>query len=96
VRQRLQNPAPRSSDFDLALANLTALPREEALQAVSAYSELLKATLAKVSGKQQTDENGTELPFHVAALFEHSLVHLRCELDWLEHFARRLAREEGE
>jgi DNA-binding PadR family transcriptional regulator len=96
VRRRLQQPRPRSSDFDLALANLATLPPHEALQAVNIYIASLKATLENVEGKLLAGAGRGTMPFHVTALFDHSLSALHNELVWLEGFSKKLSVEAEE
>ncbi len=93
VRERLEQPRPRSGDFDLALACLPALPRPEALNALRAHCAALTGRVQRVSAKQQADRGFGGLPMHVEALFERSLVLMRAELNWLEGFIRTLEQE---
>ena len=87
VRQRLAEPRPRSGDFDLALANLPALPPAEAREALLCYQASLRARLAQVQAKRQADraQQGS-LPPHAEALFDHSLVLIEAELAWVTRF----------
>lgn len=90
VHERLTKPRPRSGDFDLALANLPALPPAEALAALQNYRAALAGRLQRVSAKQQADRSDNGLPPHVEGLFERSLVLMRAELDWLTGFIQTL------
>jgi DNA-binding PadR family transcriptional regulator len=82
VIHRLTEPRPRSGDYDLALANLPALTDQECLAALESYRKRLIDRL---------DEQHDTLPPHGIILFDHSLIHMQCELDWVVRLISRLA-----
>ncbi len=91
VRERLANPRPRSGDFDLALANLPALPPEEARAALETCRAYLQQRLEHVRAKWAQDHAAAAqggYPFlpHVDALFDHSIAGLEAEIAWVEKF----------
>jgi DNA-binding PadR family transcriptional regulator len=91
VLRRLSDDRPRTSDFDLALANLTALePDGQGLvrQALEARRRRLAGKLAEVEAKWTADGRGHLSP-GVEALFDHTLMQLRAELAWLDGFLVR-------
>lgn len=92
VRSRLRAPRLRSGDFDLALANLWILPPEDVLAALETYAVDLKTRYASVFDKQERDGGGT-LPYHVRALFDHSLELIRREQEWVEKWITQLTVE---
>ncbi|HVN55316.1 MAG TPA: PadR family transcriptional regulator [Anaerolineaceae bacterium] len=88
VRRRLAHPRPRSGDFDLALANLPALPAEEVRAALQAYGNTLRENQAHVRAKWISDRTaaGGHFAPNVDALFSHSLAMLAAELKWVESY----------
>lgn len=92
VQECLSSPRPRSGDFDLALGNIVVLTLDERVEALQHYRGCLEQRVQDVRGKfaQELEEN---LPPHVRALFEHSLVKLEAELGWVEEFIREMNTE---
>ena len=87
VCQRLRQPRPRSADFALALANLPAVPLEEARAAIAAQQAGLAARLQELQGKLERDRQAAAgLPPHVEALFAYSIAQMAAELAWLAQF----------
>ncbi len=83
VRQRLENPRPRSGDFDLALANLPALSPAEVRAALETCRAGLRERIAQVRAKQQA---GRPFPPHVEALFSRGLTMMAAELKWIDDY----------
>lgn len=92
VRLRLARPRHPSGDFDLALANLPCLPLQESLAALGEYLTFLQERIAHVAGRQAA-ASGNALPLFVAALFDHALVRLRVEADWVAGMIDTLKQE---
>jgi DNA-binding PadR family transcriptional regulator len=87
VHQRLARPRPRSADFALALANLPAVPPDEAHAAIESQRAALAERLLQVQTKQKRDQQAAvSLPPHVEALFSYSTAQMAAELDWLTRF----------
>jgi DNA-binding PadR family transcriptional regulator len=91
VYERLAHPRPRSADFDLALANLPALPAEAAREALRECRDSLAQRVEHVRAKEQADrihmaQAGAAFPEHVVALFSHSLALMQAELDWISAY----------
>jgi DNA-binding PadR family transcriptional regulator len=95
VLVRLSSPRPHTADFDLALANMTALQPEEILHALTTRRKALQASLGEVKDKWQRDGQGA-LPFHVEALFDHSVSMVQSELSWLDAFIMQLKKQDKE
>lgn len=89
VRQRLSAPRMRSGDLDLALASLPALPLSEALSALRLYQQQMQTNIRQVTHKEESDRQ-VHLPFHAAAIFEHSLALMQAELAWVTQFIAQL------
>lgn len=96
VLWRLSSDRPRTADFDLALANLSALGDAGNAADVDIYKALqerrrrLQEKLIQVETKWQTDGRG-HLPVGVEALFSHSLAQLRAELNWMDEFIQNIS-----
>ncbi len=91
VRERLAHPRPHTGDFDLALANLPALPPADARAALETYYTHLQERMERVRAKWAADraviaKAGIPFPSHVDALFDHSLVSLEAELNWITSY----------
>jgi DNA-binding PadR family transcriptional regulator len=94
VKAYLTKPRPRSGDFDLGLGNMVVLTPAERREALQQYRDDLYLHLQNVRHKfsRELDEN---IPHHVKALFEHSLVKLEAEFGWVEKFIREMDDEEA-
>lgn len=87
VLQHLASPRPHTADFALALANLSAVPPDEARAAIESQRTALAERLQAVQEKKRLDRQvrGHLLP-HVEALFSYSENQMTAELDWLACF----------
>ncbi len=88
VHERLARPRPHTGDFDLALANLPALPPEETRAALESFRDFLQERLDRVRAKWAMDRSSAEqagqpLPPHVDALFDYSIARISAELAWV-------------
>ena len=82
----LAEPTPTFSSFQLGLASLPMLGKDEILSALKRYQAFLADKQAELLEK--TAAFGADLPWHAAALFELDLAQLHCELNWLAGFMR--------
>jgi DNA-binding PadR family transcriptional regulator len=94
VSQRLRAPRARSGDLDLALACLPVLPLNEVLAALTESRAGLEQRMKEVNIKQAVGQQAASLPFHVKSLFDHSLVLMQAELDWIDRFIIQLKQME--
>lgn len=94
VRTVLSEPRPHSGDFDLGLANLSALPPSEALAALQTYSTRMGQQMEHVRAQLANARRGPT-PWHIEALFDHSLTAMQCELDWVSKAIQTLQKEAG-
>jgi DNA-binding PadR family transcriptional regulator len=83
----LSRPRRQPSPLQLGLANLFALPYEEAISALHAYQEAQQAERERVAARR---EGQRPLHPYVAAMFDHALALLDAELGWLGDFIRQL------
>jgi len=88
----LSEPARPTSTFLLALSNLPAVPSLEAGAALRNYRDRLAERKRYL--QQRMDLGDEKFPFHVAAIFEFSLVMLQAELDWLDQFIREMEAQD--
>jgi len=90
----LAGPPRPTSTFLLALSNLPFVPGLEAGAALCSYRDRL---LERKEYLQVRMGLGDEwFPFHVAAIFEFSLVMVQAELDWLDQFIREMEAQDGQ
>jgi DNA-binding PadR family transcriptional regulator len=92
VKSCLSQPRLRSGDFDLALANLAVLSKDEIVTGLQSYRAMLVKRLAQVKAKWETDRQ-LGLPPHIDRLFEHSVMRVSCELDWVSQYLNAIEGE---
>jgi DNA-binding PadR family transcriptional regulator len=90
----LSNPKASSSSFQLGLANLPGIEREEALAALFKYHDILFERREYLHTKASRGLG--VLPYHVEAMFDLSLTIIQAELSWLEHFIHKLETREDD
>jgi DNA-binding PadR family transcriptional regulator len=91
----LTNPRPRFDSFQLGLSSLPAVSTTEALIALRIRHEKLTQTLEHIQARRINAQGSA--PAHVYAMFDLSIMQLRAEIQWLEHFIERLGdTQEGE
>jgi DNA-binding PadR family transcriptional regulator len=74
----LREPGPTYPTILLGLANWPALEPQQAMTALRARSETLKATLAHLMEKARPG------PAFIDVLFDYSISQIKSELDWVE------------
>jgi DNA-binding PadR family transcriptional regulator len=94
VLTRLKSPRRYSSDFELAMANLNALSREEILSSLEQYVSSLKSIVNNLTQKQETDRQHG-LPLNVELLFDHSLNALHSEISWIQSIIPKIQRQKS-
>jgi DNA-binding PadR family transcriptional regulator len=84
---------PRRSypPLQLGLSNLSGIPLEEALEALSEYRNALGARMEQIQARWESQK---PLPYFVDAQFDHSVTMVRAEQAWVEQFIRQLERRE--
>jgi DNA-binding PadR family transcriptional regulator len=88
ILESLAEPPRPESMFLLGLANLPAVPKEEALSALRAYADRLAERLEHL---QQRGQIGADsFPAHVAAMFDFSLKMIQAELAWVKQFIQQM------
>jgi len=92
VRDALSTPHRCYSSLQLGLANLTSIPKAEALAGLSQYRDALAARLEHV---EATRESQQPLPYFVEAMFSHSITMIEAELRWITQFISQLADQTG-
>jgi len=92
VLLRLQQPRPRSGDFDLALAYLPFVSPVQVEEALQRFTLTLHHEYDRVLAKWERSGKHT-LPAHVQALFDHSLARIQTESAWLEKWITLLVEK---
>ncbi len=77
----LSAPAPPQDPFQLALANLPAIPPAQALAALQAHLAALQANAEHVTARWQS--LGPQAPPHVSAMFDLSSRQITTQIEWL-------------
>jgi DNA-binding PadR family transcriptional regulator len=90
VVEALSVPQRGHSPLLLGLANLPGIPADTALGALQQYCESLAERLAYV---RERWANQQPLPYFVDAMFEHSVVLMEAELEWMRRLIRRMEEE---
>jgi DNA-binding PadR family transcriptional regulator len=91
--EALSTPKRPFSPLQLALANLPALSREEAVKGLGAYRQQLLARQEDLWRKRLRQPS---LPYFVEAMFSHSLALIQAELEWTESFMEKLEQRDEE
>ncbi len=89
----LASPSRTFSNFQLGLASLPMLGKNEILNALRSYQTLLKNKQEELVKKSAVF--GSNLPWHAASMFELDLAQLKCELNWLESFISTVITNSG-
>jgi len=92
VRDALSTPGRCNSSLLLGLANLTSIPKAEAVAGLSQYLNALADRLEHVKA---TRESQQPLPYFVDAMFSHSITVIEAELKWVVQFMAQLAEQAG-
>lgn len=88
--EALSTPVKCDQSFYLGMVGLTAVPREEALQALENYRQKLQERRDQVDGRRQEVGEGDAF-FIVDAMFDYGLHQIDAEIEWIEVFKERLA-----
>jgi len=87
----LSMPQPSPHPLILGLANMPAVSSEEALTALSQYSEHLKEKTEML--RTALDNKQHSHPYFVNAMFELGLAVMQAELEWVEKFTRQIQEQ---
>lgn len=85
----LSNPVKNERPFYLGMAGLSAVPKEEALQALDRYSRQLRENRELVYARRMEVRDDNDF-FFVDAMFDYGLELLDVEINWIETFKQRL------
>lgn len=85
--QALSDPQPCFTLFQIGLANLPGLSKDEVLTAFYRYRQGLEERLAHIQLRQ---EEQRPLPVHVEAIFDHSHTLITAELAWVNGFIQKI------
>jgi DNA-binding PadR family transcriptional regulator len=87
ARQFLSEPERPPHRVCLGVANLHLLSKQEAVESLEGYSETLRDDIDQLI---RTRDGQAPIPFTAEAIFDHSLLHAKTELEWSEEMARKL------
>lgn len=87
----LSTPVKCDQSFYLGMVGLSAVPKEEALQALENYKQRLQERRDLTSARHQEIGEGDAF-FIVDAMFDYGLHRIDAEIAWIEEFKQRLAR----
>ncbi len=90
-RDALATHEPAYPRFLLGLSALPAFEPGEAVAAFRSYRDGLVERLAQMN--EARDRAGPDLPYHVAAMFDHSEALIDAEVAWIDAQIRLLAEE---
>jgi len=91
--EALSVPQRATSLFQLGLANLPAISKNEALAALRQQSEGLSEHREHIQARRESQQ---PLPFFVDAMFDLALTKITTELDWLDRFKYQLEQTHDE
>jgi DNA-binding PadR family transcriptional regulator len=92
VLDALSTPHRPYSPLQLGLANLTRIPKTEALAGLGQHRDALAARLEHV---EATRERQQPLPHFVDAMFSHSITMIEAELKWIKQLMAQLTDQAG-
>lgn len=92
IADRLRQPRPFGTGFELALANLNALKPAQVYQIVSQHRGDLSQRLLAVEKSFQRQQKNADMPDHIEALYSHSIALMDAELRWFDDFLKSWAR----
>lgn len=88
VYRMLSEPAKEITNFDLGLGNIYALPREEAIEALTEYRKTLEKGI-EFLGANAKKMRAFGIPI-AAWLFERPLAEMQARASWLKGFIKEL------
>jgi DNA-binding PadR family transcriptional regulator len=89
----LSEPQRSSRALQLGLANIPALSRQEALQALTQYGQSLRERLNMLEQRWNAQ---TPLPYFVDGMFSHAVALLNAELEWVTEFRETMENADDE
>jgi len=92
IADRLRQPRPFGTGFELALANLNALKPAQVYQIVSQHRGDLSQRLLAVEKSFQRQQKNADMPEHIEALYTHSIILMEAELKWFDEFLKSWSR----
>lgn len=89
IADRLRQPRPFGTGFELALANLTALKPAQVYHILQQHRVDLAQRLLMIEQSLQRQQRNGEVPEHVQALYSHSITMIEAEIKWLDDFMKK-------
>lgn len=88
--ETLSSPKRCYPPLQIGLANLPTLERRQVMDALANYRHELANNLEHIQERRASLQ---PLPYFVEAMFTHSQALIRAEMDWLDGFLERLAKQ---
>jgi DNA-binding PadR family transcriptional regulator len=92
ISDRLRQPRPFGTGFELALANLNALKPAQVYHILVQHRDDLRQRLLAVEQSLQRQQKNTDTPDHIEALYSHSIALMEAELKWFDSFLKTWAK----
>jgi len=92
LREEWQQLERQLFDIDICLFFIEVLPLPEVRAYLAARVEALQATVDQIQAHEAEQLSQAEVPRIASAIFEHSVVHARAELDWTSGLLQKLEK----
>ena len=89
VKEHISEKSRIIYPFDLGLANLCFLSREEKIQSLKSYLKSLEGRIAFIDSSIKIHEENN-IPYNFIAIFSHSSALLKAERDWVMKFIENI------
>jgi DNA-binding PadR family transcriptional regulator len=88
IADRLRQPRPFGTGFELALANLNVLKPAQVYRILTQHRADLQQRLLLIEQSLQRQQKQGAVPEHIQALYSHSIVLMEAELRWFDEFLK--------
>ncbi|MCU0482233.1 MAG: PadR family transcriptional regulator [Anaerolineae bacterium] len=92
ISDRLRQPRPFGTGFELALANLNALKPAQVYHILNQHRADLRQRLLATEQSLQRQQKNAQTPEHIEALYSHSITLMEAELKWFDEFLKSWSR----
>lgn len=89
IADRLRQPRPFGTGFELALANLTVLKPANVYRILTQHRSDLSQRLLMIEQSLQRQQRNGEVPEHIQALYSHSIAMMEAEIKWFDDFMKK-------
>ena len=92
VKEAIATPTRGKSNFDVGLANIWLLTKNEAIEALEEYLKAIKERRRVMHENWEKSGGRGKIPFLIEALFEHGEVMSLAEMKFVEDLKRKVER----